>query len=397
MPLERLPGRLALAGVEGAEATVCYRDPRDRARSGGRSSAPARRSDPDGGGPVRGQRLPRHHGAEALRAAPALPVRGDDGAERVARLRRHARAARPTRRSRTSPTTAWSISSSRTGRCATSSSRTSTRRRRRCCASCAAATRSPRTRRTRPRVRSGPASRSCSSRWTRRRSAPQPWTSDHLELFRRLNPSSYLVVPLRARDRSLGTISLGMGDSGRHFRSADVELATELADRAAVAVDNALLYEAGAVGRAADRGVARAARQPLRLLDGRARRLGSKPPLRARERRARPHQRRARGRAHRPHARRGRAGHRGAVRAHLPRGARDRRAARAVRGVGRVAQLAGRRPALADELLPDQDAGRRGGRDRRRDHGDHRPLPRRGGAARERASASARSPTAPRS
>jgi PAS domain S-box-containing protein len=65
----------------------------------------------------------------------------------------------------------------------------------------------------------------------------------HFELYTRLNPASYLVVPLRARDRSLGTIALGMGDSGRHFGPVDVELATELADRAAVAVDNALLYE----------------------------------------------------------------------------------------------------------------------------------------------------------
>jgi PAS domain S-box-containing protein len=66
---------------------------------------------------------------------------------------------------------------------------------------------------------------------------------EHLELYRRLEPSSYLVVPLVARGRTLGTISLGMGVSGRHFGAADVELAVELADRAAVAVDNARLYE----------------------------------------------------------------------------------------------------------------------------------------------------------
>ena len=66
---------------------------------------------------------------------------------------------------------------------------------------------------------------------------------EHLELFRRLNPSSYLVVPLRAHERTLGTVSLGTGDSGRRFGPADVELATELATRAAVAVENALLFE----------------------------------------------------------------------------------------------------------------------------------------------------------
>jgi PAS domain S-box-containing protein len=66
---------------------------------------------------------------------------------------------------------------------------------------------------------------------------------EHLDLYLRLSPASYLVVPLLARGRSLGTIALGMGDSGRHFGPPDVGLATELADRAAVAVDNALLYE----------------------------------------------------------------------------------------------------------------------------------------------------------
>ena len=67
---------------------------------------------------------------------------------------------------------------------------------------------------------------------------------EHLELYRRLEATSYIVVPLEARGRLLGTISLGTGESRRQFTSADLSLARELARRAALAIDNALLFEA---------------------------------------------------------------------------------------------------------------------------------------------------------
>ena len=67
---------------------------------------------------------------------------------------------------------------------------------------------------------------------------------EHLALYRRLEAMSYIVVPLEARGRMLGTISLGTGESGRRFGDLDLSLARELARRAALAIDNALLFGA---------------------------------------------------------------------------------------------------------------------------------------------------------
>lgn len=66
--------------------------------------------------------------------------------------------------------------------------------------------------------------------------------AEHLELYRQLDPSSYLVVPLLARGRTIGTLSLGMGESRRHYDDADVVFAQEVAGRMALGVDNARLY-----------------------------------------------------------------------------------------------------------------------------------------------------------
>ena len=67
---------------------------------------------------------------------------------------------------------------------------------------------------------------------------------DHLALYHALEAVSYIVVPLEARGRLLGTISLGTGESGRKFGPKDLEFAHEIARRAALAIDNALLFEA---------------------------------------------------------------------------------------------------------------------------------------------------------
>lgn len=53
---------------------------------------------------------------------------------------------------------------------------------------------------------------------------------------------SFLVVPLMARGRTLGTLTLASTSSERPFAPADVEMAEELARRAATAVDTARLY-----------------------------------------------------------------------------------------------------------------------------------------------------------
>ena len=67
---------------------------------------------------------------------------------------------------------------------------------------------------------------------------------EHLALYQALEAMSYIVVPLEARGRLLGTISLGTGESGRRFGAVDLELAHEIARRAALAIDNALLFRA---------------------------------------------------------------------------------------------------------------------------------------------------------
>ena len=66
----------------------------------------------------------------------------------------------------------------------------------------------------------------------------------HLALMRRLRPRSALAVPLVARERTLGVITLAMAESGRRYGPADLPLAEEVARRAALAVDNARLYHA---------------------------------------------------------------------------------------------------------------------------------------------------------
>lgn len=71
-----------------------------------------------------------------------------------------------------------------------------------------------------------------------------PYTRDarHLELIQKLGVVSAIVVPMRARGRTLGIISLNMAESNRHYTLDDLALAKELASRAALALDNARLY-----------------------------------------------------------------------------------------------------------------------------------------------------------
>ncbi|QRN95137.1 PAS domain-containing protein [Archangium violaceum] len=64
----------------------------------------------------------------------------------------------------------------------------------------------------------------------------------HLELLRGLRATSALVVPLHARGRTFGALSLGYGGPGHRYGPEEQLLAEELARRAALAVDNARLY-----------------------------------------------------------------------------------------------------------------------------------------------------------
>ncbi|MDQ6696148.1 MAG: SpoIIE family protein phosphatase, partial [Actinomycetota bacterium] len=72
-------------------------------------------------------------------------------------------------------------------------------------------------------------------------------SAEHLELLRELAPRSVIVVPLIARGRVLGGLSLLATNDSRNFEEDDLALTEELASRAAMAVDNALLYESRSV------------------------------------------------------------------------------------------------------------------------------------------------------
>jgi PAS domain S-box-containing protein len=65
---------------------------------------------------------------------------------------------------------------------------------------------------------------------------------EHHEMLRQLGLSSYMVVPLIARGRTLGAITLVSAESGRRYGEQDLKLAEDLARRAALAVDNSRLF-----------------------------------------------------------------------------------------------------------------------------------------------------------
>ncbi len=66
---------------------------------------------------------------------------------------------------------------------------------------------------------------------------------EHLRLLREMAFASLITVPLVARGKILGAITLVSAESGRRFEEADLRVAEELARRAALAMDNAKLYE----------------------------------------------------------------------------------------------------------------------------------------------------------
>jgi PAS domain S-box-containing protein len=66
---------------------------------------------------------------------------------------------------------------------------------------------------------------------------------EHLSLINRLAYQSAIVVPLTARQRVLGTLSLLRMRDAPRYEQDDLILAEELARRAAIAVDNARLFE----------------------------------------------------------------------------------------------------------------------------------------------------------
>ena len=64
----------------------------------------------------------------------------------------------------------------------------------------------------------------------------------HLRFLRALGLRSVLAVPMKASGRVFGVIALGFAESGRRFGSDDLVVATALAARAGLHIDNARLY-----------------------------------------------------------------------------------------------------------------------------------------------------------
>jgi serine phosphatase RsbU (regulator of sigma subunit) len=78
-------------------------------------------------------------------------------------------------------------------------------------------------------------------------------TEAQVSSYTKLAPKSYMLVPLSARGRSLGSLTLLSTREGRHYGEADLAFAQQLAGRCALAIDNARLHDA--------------AERSLRLLD----------------------------------------------------------------------------------------------------------------------------------
>ncbi len=67
---------------------------------------------------------------------------------------------------------------------------------------------------------------------------------EHLQALQATRVTSFITVPLLMHGKTLGVVILGSSDSHRVYGKDDLRWATALADRAAVAIENARLYRA---------------------------------------------------------------------------------------------------------------------------------------------------------
>lgn len=67
---------------------------------------------------------------------------------------------------------------------------------------------------------------------------------EELALIRRIGFSAAMVVPLLVQGSAIGAITFVAAESGRHYTTADLAMAEEVASRAALAIENARLYTA---------------------------------------------------------------------------------------------------------------------------------------------------------
>jgi PAS domain S-box-containing protein len=67
---------------------------------------------------------------------------------------------------------------------------------------------------------------------------------EHLQALRAVNPTSLMAVPLLRHGRLLGILTFVSSTESRRYGSSDLHLAEALAERAAIAIENARLYRA---------------------------------------------------------------------------------------------------------------------------------------------------------
>src|SRR5260370_10342437 len=96
--------------------------------------------------------------------------------------------------------------------------------------------------------------------------------ADHLRMLRELDSRAVMIVPLVARGRMLGAVSLISTAPGRVYDATDLAIAEELARRCGQAVENPRLHqEAQAAVKARDRFVSIAShelRTPIERMKG---------------------------------------------------------------------------------------------------------------------------------
>lgn len=97
--------------------------------------------------------------------------------------------------------------------------------------------------------------------------------AEHLALLRGVGLRSYVVVPLRARGRILGTLTLIAAESGVRYGRQDLALAEALAEPAALAIDNARLYEGATAAEVRYRGLFQGVADAILVADAQRRYL----------------------------------------------------------------------------------------------------------------------------
>jgi len=90
--------------------------------------------------------------------------------------------------------------------------------------------------------------------------------ADQLEMIRQIGVTSWMVVPMAARDTVLGAVTFAITESGRRYDRSDLRFAESVVGQVAAAGDNARLYRAAEAGRAAAEAANRAKDQFLSTL-----------------------------------------------------------------------------------------------------------------------------------